>query len=340
LGEIQNIPNKSVYSVKEIADMAGVSVATVSRVINQNGRFSKETEERVRAIIKETNFQPNQLARGLRTNRVNTIGILVPDISNEFFSKIVLEIQKRLFERDYITLIFNTNEDAEVEQRQLSILQSQKIGGLIYISGNSHSKQNMGLPTIYIDRKPVFENDEHRYLMIESDNIQGGFLATEELIRKGCRNIACISFRERLSTHGGRIKGYQKALRQHNLPSVNQNILFVETVTSDAGHDATQKLLSENPSIDGVFYTADVLAMGALQAINEMNLSIPSCLKIVGFDDISQSTLSIPPLTTIRQNIETFGKLATDFIIDMIAGITIEERLHVIPVDLIVRKST
>ena len=199
---------KTTYSVKDIADMAGVSVATVSRVINQNGRFSKETEDRVNEVIRKTNYQPNQLARGLRTNRAKTIGVLVPDITNEFFARIILEIQNRFFAEDYITLIFNTNEDEKVEQRQLNAFQSQLVSGLVYVSGNTNNKLTIDVPIVYIDRKPAFEKaDNANYVLIESDNFQGGVLATEELINKGCKNIACVYFNEALSTHGGRVGG-------------------------------------------------------------------------------------------------------------------------------------
>lgn len=332
---------KSVYSVKDIADMAGVSVATVSRVINQNGRFSKETEDRVNEVIRKTNYQPNQLARGLRTSQSKTIGVLVPDITNEFFARIILEIQNRFFAEDYITLIFNTNEDEKVEQQQLNAFQSQQVSGLVYVSGNSNVKPLIKVPTIFIDRKPAFENKEDaNYVLIESDNHQGGVLATEELIRKGCRNLACVYFNENLSTHGGRVGGYHEALKTHNLLDSSENLILVDNVSLSESRVKVTELLRRKPEIDGIFCTTDTLAIGAMKAAGDVGLKVPEQIKVVGFDDTSISLHSAPSLTTVRQAVEDFGRITTQCMIEMLTGEQPKKKHYQIPVELIVRHST
>lgn len=122
-------------SIKDIADMAGVSIATVSRVINQNGRYSKETEECVKKIMEEYDFHPNQLARGLRVSTVKVIGILIPDITNEFFANITLELQNLLMEYGYLTLICSNNENTRLENEQMDMLLGQRVSGIIYVGG-------------------------------------------------------------------------------------------------------------------------------------------------------------------------------------------------------------
>jgi len=332
---------KSTYSVKDIADMAGVSVATVSRVINQNGRFSEETEARVREVIRKTNFQPNQLARGLRTNETKTIGILVPDITNEFFVQIIAEMQKCFFEEGYITIIFNTNEDEKVEKLQMNAFRSQQVSGMIYVSGNTKARVNVQVPTVYIDREPVLKKGEVAdYVLIESDNFQGGVLATEELIGKGCKNIACVCFNEALSTHGGRVGAYRTTLKKHEMREEPDNLIKVHSVNFEESRSKVTELLSKRPEIDGIFCTTDILAIGAIKAADDLGLKIPEQLKIVGFDDTSVSEYAVPPLTTVRQSVEEIGKLAVELMIELIHNQPISKRHFQVPIELVVRSST
>jgi LacI family transcriptional regulator len=330
---------KQVTSVSDIARMAGVSVATVSRVINQNGRFSKETEERVRKIIKECNYQPNILARGLRTNRVKIIGILVPDIVNEFFAKISLEIQNNLYAMGYSTIIFNTNEDAAVESRQISTLKNFKVSGLIFVSGNAHRKDLIDIPAIYIDRKPPLGNTagNENMVFIESDNEQGGFIATEALIKKGCTKIACVSYVKEISSHGERLEGYFKALEKCELRY--RRIVTAPYANTDVGYRITKKLLTKHPEVDGIFFTADLLAIGALKATNELGIAVPNRLRMVGFDDISLCGLSIPTITTVHQALDQFGLLAAKALVSMIDKLPLEKKYYKIPVHLVIRQS-
>ena len=330
---------KNNYSVKEIAEMSGVSVATVSRVINKNGRFSKETEDRVNEVIRKTNYQPNQLARGLRTSKTKTIGILVPDITNEFFARITLELQNRFFAEGYISLVFNTNEDKKLEQLQLNAFQSQQVSGLVYVSGSIEAMPAFHVPIVFIDRQPVFsmENDVE-YILIESDNYQGGLLATEELIKKGSRNIACVCFNEALSSHKDRIAGYRAALAAHSLPE--GDITVVHSVNYAESRQKVSELFSRKPGIDGLFCTTDTLAIGAVKAVKEFGLNVPEQVKVVGYDDTSLSLYSTPPLTTVRQQVIEISRLATTVMIDMLEQRPVTKTHYRIPVELVIRGTT
>ena len=330
---------KAPYSTKDIAEMAGVSVATVSRVINQNGRFSKETEARVKKIIEETNFLPNQLARGLRTNKAKTIGVLVPDITNEFFAKIILEMQNRFFADGYITLIFNTNEDPRMEQQQLNAFQSQKVSGLVYVSGSIDASPSIHVPVVFIDRQPNVEN-KGNYVFIESDNFQGGVLAAEELVRKGCKNIACVHFNKALSTHRDRVDGYLSTLKNHGLANNEDNLVEVHKVNFSESRKKVSDLLARKPEIDGIFCTTDVLAIGAIKAVNDMGQRVPENVKVVGFDGTSISQHSVPSLTTIEQQVDEIGKLAAGYMIEMQNNRLTSKTQCRIPVKLVKRSST
>ena len=165
---------KNNVSIKDIAKMAGVSIATVSRVINKSGKVAKETEEKILQIMKENNYVPNLLAKGMRTNKVTTIGIVIPDISNEFFSKIAKQIQTLFFNKGYASIICNTSEDDKIEKQCIEMLQAQQVGGIIHIVSEKANKENKILiPTVYLDREPKFSNKRKDMAIIESDNLSG-----------------------------------------------------------------------------------------------------------------------------------------------------------------------
>ena len=154
-------------SIKEIAKLAGVSTATVSRVINQNGRFSRETEERVRRVIRENDYIPNMSAKGLRTSRTRVVGIIVPDITNPHFANLVLHLEMDLFRRGYSCLICNTNESEELESKHIQSLTAQNVSGIVLISGMRNYEELGDLPVVYVDRPSNSQDKEE--VMIESD---------------------------------------------------------------------------------------------------------------------------------------------------------------------------
>ena len=204
--------------------MSGVSIATVSRIINGNGRYSKETEEKVKAIIKEHHYVPSMVAKGLRTHKMDNIGLIVPDITNEFFVKLVHEVESALFASSYSSFVCNTNENVEIEQRYLQMLKMQNVSGIIYISGgyNSAYKELADIPTVFIDRVPNRTKNTEKFVMIESDNRQGGYIATRELLEKGCRKVVMLTGRRRVSGQVGRVEGYVSAHADSGCRSVRR----------------------------------------------------------------------------------------------------------------------
>lgn len=332
--------NKKI-SVKDIARMAGTSVATVSRVINQNGRFSKETEQRVREIIEKYDYKPNQLARGLRISHARAVGLMVPDITNEFFARITREVQKNLLMHNYVTLICNSNEDVKEAKDQIEMFMSYKVSGIIYIGGeNIIESQN--IPTLYIDRDPrdiqIKLSEEHA--MIECDNIQGGYLAGRELLQKGVRNPRVVGYNVNLSTIRKRIDGFRKAFEDAEIALSENLFIDVKEVSMQEGARVTKEILEDADGADGIFFTSDVLAIGGIEYLKKAGVKIPQEMKIVGFDDISAGQIIDPNLTTIHQPIEKFGELAADVILSMIEKKEMETNKYRIPVELVVRQTT
>lgn len=328
-------------SVKDIAEMAGVSIATVSRVINQNGRFSKETEERVKKIIEEYDFHPNQLARGLRVSKVRVIGILVPDITNEFFAMIILELQKILMTYGYLTLICNNNEDERIENEQMDMLLGQKVSGIIYVGGRGIAKIRKGLPFVCIDRRPVSAGAESEvpYCLIESDNVKGGRLAAEELYGRQCRNVCVVSYNQEISAYKDRVEGFMQAMRSHGIEPM---LCIAEYMNHyNEGENMMEELLEENPGLDGVFFTTDYLALGGLRSLARRKIPVPGKVKVIGYDDISLCENVFPALTTIRQNVKQMAEQAADLLISLVNHETVSrDAISKIDVELISRETT
>ncbi|MBR2528604.1 MAG: LacI family DNA-binding transcriptional regulator [Blautia sp.] len=330
---------KHQVSVKEIAQLAGTSTATVSRVLNQNGRFSKETEERVRKVIAETGYQLNPLARSLRTTHSNIIGILVPDIGYEFYGTITKKIQETLMENDYMALVSNTGENLEQAAQYVQIFKNYNADGIIYI-GNNEITELPELPIVYVDRDPRDAQDmtEENYTLIECDNIQGGYLAGEELIRKGCRHIAYIVFDQTVSTHRKRLQGLRSALSKADLDISDQYIITTGSFLIEEGFAAVKQLMTSHPDVDGIFFSSDSLAFGGLRYLNQAGFSVPGQVKLIGFDD--HSTSSVIGLTTIRQPVSEIGLQAGLRMVRMIAGEEIHRQRRRLPVELVVRGTT
>lgn len=323
-------------SIKEIARLAGTSVATVSRVINQNGRFSKETEKRVREVIEKYNYRPNELARSLRVDKAQVVGVIVPDITLEFFSYIAREVEIDLLKQGYMAIICDTNESVELEKQYIEMLKAMRVGGIIYVSGDQKTEPIKEIPAVYIDRKPEFPEGEQGYCFIGCDNYQGGYLAAERLIRAGRKRIAVVLHAKTIATQERRLNGYKQALHDYGIPFSEELVYKVETVGMGEGYQISKKI-REN-AVDGIFYSSDVLAIGGLQYFHEQGVKIPEEISIVGIDDIPLSARVTPALTTVRQDYVNFGKLAANAIIKMMKGDQ-EKRTYILSMELIERET-
>ena len=327
---------KQNVSVKEIARLAGTSTATVSRVLNQNGRFSRETEEKVLKAIKETGYEINPLARGLRATHSNIIGILVPDMAYEFYSAIAKEIQDTLLEHGYLALVCNTDEKLEQARQFVRLFRNYNADGIIYI-GDNELTELPDLPIVYVDRDPrdMEGRGNENYTMVECDNIQGGYLAGRELIKNGCRRIVYIANNVHVTNHRKRLQGLRSALEEEGIELKESCIYDAEGFYMEEGFAAAESALTDHPDTDGIFCTSDPLAFGCLNYLTKNGISVPDQIKLVGFDDHSMS--SAMDLTTIRQPVREMGRTAAIRIMDMIAGKEIAPKRVRLPVELVER---
>ena len=330
---------KGKLSIKDIAKRAGVSIATVSRVLNKNGRYSRETEEKILKIIEESGYRRNVNAKSLRTKKTQTIGVIVPDITNEFFAKIIQSVERNAMKYDYSVFVCNTDEDEAREQMQVKNLLEKFVDGIIYISGKTKSgeevEENIGIPVVYIDR---YISASKMY--VQSDNKEGGYLATKELLSAGCENIMIIKDFRQISSIISRYEGYKMALKEAG-KSVDENLIHnVDHVNYEEAKKGVLEKINSGIKFDGIFATNDWMAIGAISALREREIKIPEEVKIVGFDNMSISEITSPSITTIHQDSEKLGEYATEILMGIILKDETDIKNISVPVKLVKRNST
>lgn len=326
-------------TIKEIAQLAKVSTATVSRIINQNGRFSQETEERVLRVIAENDYMPNMSARGLRTSRTKVIGIIVPDITNPHFASLVLKLEMELFVHGYSCLICNTNESQELEKKHIQSQLAQNVSGVVIISGTRHYAELTQVPVVYVDR-PSRGGREEGGVMIESDNPTGGYLATRALLDAGCRHIAILKCLANDYNQIARYEGYKRALVESGVVQEKALRLNLELVSVESAYNAILKLVDEGVRFDGIMATTDTMAAGALIALRERGLEVPRDVLVTGFDDCQLAAACGCGLTSVHQDVTGMAHRAVALLLQMLQGVEPECRYFLLPVTLTERAST
>ena len=338
------MPQKNI-SIRDIAQQAGVSIATVSRVINNNGRFSEETRQRVQRFIDESGYVTNMAARSLRSSRSRTIGVIVPDISNEWFSRMELELEGSFFEKGYSVFICNTSQDEAREDEYFRLLDAKLVDGIICISGRPEIPTDAisrAIPIVCIDRHP--ETDAPIYF-VESDHRQGGYLATSALIERGCSHIALVSRHRELSPTQSRFKGYRQALADHGLPYDERLRIVVGGDPARDGmrtREAVDALIESGIPLDGIFATNDRRAFQAVSSLQAHGLRVPEDVKVIGFDDTSIASACKPTISTMRQDASALARAARNLFLRASTGESIpgDERHVVLPVLFVEREST
>ncbi len=326
---------KKRISIKDISELAGVSVATVSRVINKNGRYSKKTEKKILEIIEKYNYRPNQIARGLRTRNTHMIGMIVPDITNEFFAKITRHVEKGFFAKGYSVFICNSDENIKNESKYLKDLISKGVLALIYIAGPGlHKIENLNIPTVFIDREPY---EDKNIIVISSDNLMGGRMAAEKLTKNGCKKFLLIRDECNISTQEDRQKGFLQYLKECGFDKEDVDILHSK-IDYDKIKEKVTKYFVKHTIVDGIFATTDLTALATMDALMKLGVSIPDKVKIIGYDGVSISKYCYLPITTIKQDTIKIAELAVDSIIRKLRCEKVQ-RKHIVPVELIERKT-
>lgn len=337
---IMSTTNKKL-TLNDIAKLAGVSPATVSRVINNYPHITPEVRERVHAIILDTGFRPNKLAQSLASKYTGMIGLVIPHettaiMTNPYFLHLINSITSAINQNDLTLVLFLFHSMDEEDRIAQSIFNTNLIDGVIITADrreDSFVEQliDHDIPVVFVG-KPEPGIDVP---FVNVDNVRGGYMATEYLIRGGRRRIGAIT--ARYNTAGeDRYEGYRQALAAHGI-AYDENLVAEGDFTYDSGHTAMQQLLPLAP--DAVFVSSDQMALAAQRAIRGAGLRIPDDIAIVGFDDLPLALLAEPPLTTIRQPIDQLGPVAVALLQQVIMFGPQHVQSRVLPVELVVRST-
>lgn len=321
----------------DVAQLAGVSPTTVSRVINNYGSLSQKTIDKVHAAMKELNYQPNSLARSLQGKNTRLVGLIFPTVANPFYGELVEKIERKLFEMDYRTILCDSAHNKEKERSYLNMLAANKVDGII---AGAH---NLGIEEYEDLELPIVSFD--RYLadgipIVGSDNFQGGFLATENLFLRGARKIAIMTgSQESDSPTNERLNGYLAFLEKQGLPS--QIFPFHSTAQSTTLKKLEIKRILENEDIDGIFCTDDLTAILVANQCHKSNISVPDQLKIIGYDGTKLIQNYFPQLTTMAQPISDYADVLIDLLLQRVQDPEkpLESHYH-LPVKLIQGETT
>jgi LacI family transcriptional regulator len=326
----------------DVARLAGVSPATVSYVVNNGPRpVSPETRAKVVKVIEETGYQPSAVARNLRMQRTCTIGLILPDIQNPYFSEVMRGIEWVAFEKDYTVLLCHSGYDLKRELQYVDILQMQRVAGVIWIPATANFEPYeklvyYGVPTVVLDR----HIPDQEFPAIVADNFRGGYLASEHLIKLGHQRIGAIARPVELSHSQDRVQGYLQALMDHGLP-VDRELIAPGGYRLENGLKAFNKLIGLKKPPTAIFAYNDIMAIGALRAAHQYGLKVPGDFSIAGFDDIPEASFTCPSLTTVSQEKFTMGQKGMELLLDYIEGDeTLPHPYPLLEVKLIVREST
>lgn len=326
--------------MRDVAEKAGVSVTTVSHVVNNTRKVNPETRDRVKKAMQALGYHPNVLARSLRRGESHTIGIILPDSTNPYFAEVVRGIEDASFSQGYSVILCNSDNDLEKEFLYTNVLLEKQVDGVIFVAAGLSAKnirtlEIRGVPFVLIDRRvPDTEAD---YVL--GDNQGGALLATKHLIELGHQMIACLAGPKGVKLSSERIAGYRQALEAANL-MFNPRWVAEGDFQYQSGYDAAQSLLSNQPVPSAIFACNDLMAMGIYRYAHEKGLSIPDELSIVGFDDVRLAAYANPPLTTVRQSKHEMGSLAIRLLMERMNQPDLAPRLEVLATELIVREST
>ncbi|WP_010677125.1 LacI family DNA-binding transcriptional regulator [Bacillus timonensis] len=319
-------------TIRDVSKLAQVSVATVSRVLN-GGYVNHETKKRVTNAMQQLNYKPSMIAQSLNSKKSKTIALVIPNITNPYFSNLAKAVDDVAKENGYKVLLFNTDDKDENIDYYLNIARQKYIDGLIMATPLKDYKSQSDVPIVVLDRVKDKSVDS-----VVSNNRNGGKIATQHLIDIGCRKIAHIKGTQDITTAQERYQGYLEVLSEYNL--INESLVVEGNFDLDSAKDATGKLLLEQPDIDGIFAGNDLMAVGALKAIKKMGKRIPEDVALIGFDGIDFSRYTEPELSTIAQPIYDMGALSTRVLLDKINGLSKDITFHELDVSLIKRGST
>ncbi|MGA2097229.1 MAG: LacI family DNA-binding transcriptional regulator [Candidatus Acidiferrum sp.] len=328
-------------TMKQIAERAQVSIGTVSHVVNGTAPVREKLRKRVLEVIAHLGYQPSQLARGLRRDTTNMLGMVIPDITNPFFPAVVRGVEDVAFNKSYRVVLCNTDNDPAKEKAYIDELRSYRPAGLLIIPASERSMSSelgysipQGIPLIFLDRRPLdWKGDA---VMVANE--EGAFQATQYLLKMGHTRMAMLSGPSHVTNAVERMAGFRRALAKNNVkitPEYVQETRF----DRDSGYRSALRLLNMLPRPTAIFAANDMVALGALLAVREMGLRCPKDVSIIGFDDQDLCIFTDPALSSVHQSGYQMGATAARLLLERISGKKARPQQIVLPTELRIRNS-
>lgn len=326
-------------SIKDVAKEAGVSIATVSRVLNDVDVVNEETKKKVLEAINKLGYRPNIVARSLKTQKTSTIGIIIPDISSQFYPEIVRGAEDVANIYNYNIMLCNTDLDTEKEMEYLKVLKEKMVDGVLYMSNSLEDSivnliKQLQIPMVLVETT----SKDGNIPSVTIDNEQAALDAVNYLIKKGNKKIAYIGTHEDAANASAlRYTGYKTALKQNKIKLDEKIVHFGGLKVSD-GYNGINAIL-EKESIDSVFCSSDEIAMGAINALRDSNIKVPDQVDVIGFDNIYSASVFYPKLTTIGLPMYDMGSVGMRMLIKIINKKEVDKENYVLDHELIERDS-
>lgn len=334
-------------SIKDVAKLAGVSISTVSNVINGTKTVSDELTEKINKAIEELQYEVDPVARSLKSKRTSTIGVVITNISRIFFPQVIKGIQDTASKYGYNLTFCNSDDQMKKEKYFIKMLESTWVDGIIldsvadmgdgayFTSLTKLGSKKKSIPVVSIERK----TEEYGIDSVIVDNCLGASLATHHLLESGCTKVAHITGPMYSCVAKDRLKGYKDELQKYGLEVSGDRILEGD-FSPLSGYQAIKKLLMNGSAIDGIFAANDQMAIGAVKAIREHGISLPEDIKVVGFDNTFIASIVDPSLTTVNVPKYKMGVDAVELLIKRIKRKNEQVETIELPINLVVRQST
>ena len=327
-------------SIKDVAREAGVSIATVSRVLNDIDVVNEDTKKKVLDAIKKLGYRPNIVARSLKTQRTKTIGILIPDISSQFYPEIVRGAEDVSNIYDYNIILGNSDFDVEKEKEYLRVLKEKMVDGVIYMSSSLQDEildliNELDLKTVLVETK----DKEGKLPSVTIDNVQGAYDGTKYLIDKGIKNIGFVGVQKNeMNAWSDRYIGFEKAMEDASI-SIDEDLVHLADLKVKSGYEAAKQFINKGKKVEGIVCATDELAMGVINGLRDNGIRVPEDVSVIGFNNNYVGEIFYPKLTTVGQPSYDMGSVAMRMLIKLLNKQELEQAQYVLPYRIVERDS-
>lgn len=329
-------------TIKDIAKMADVSTATVSKIVNHKDQnISQATRQKVLDLIETHNYVPNRVASSMITKKTHSIGLIIPDITNPFFPEVARGVEDYANKEGYHVVLCNSDNDLDKEVSYIGMLQEKMVDGIIFTSSSLRNKISkefikLQIPVITVDRDITGMRAQGK---ITVDNTSGAYQGVSYMIERGYKKILHLGGPMTSKPALDRFEGYKNALDDHGI-KYDEKLFFEGSYNADWGYEGVIEAISKNVEFDGIFCGNDMIAIGAIKALNEKGISVPGKVGVMGFDDIYMATVVTPNLTTVYQPNYQMGYKAAEMLIELIRHPETKMTDVVLTTKLVIREST